>query len=341
MKSSLLCIFITVCAFAQAKNCDEYIMAGGPVYIRNKHNDCYLAAPSKYGMKCTTPDLFDWAADAIDRFAWKISIDPNGASGHGSYANTIENVAGPEFVWNPQRHYLSSTSNGRVLDLWWEIQSWTGRQAWMLREEDGYCKIQSYGLDRSSNKPTFLSYEYGTSNAKLVHDVRDANEFWYFEDITEIEIVGRNPTARLGMCQGDCDNDGECQNGYKCFRRNTGGEIPKGCFIGAAVMKGYDVCVPKNGPYSFPGKRKLSSNQGGAPGAVVLESPFDDDGPFDVIDEPDHFVVEVDFTSKWVAALFVAVLALTVAVFVALCRRMADTKVAAYSKVDYVSETEA
>jgi len=55
-----------------------------------------------------------------------------------------------------------------------------------------------------------------------------------------------------------------------------------------------------------------------------------------------RFAVELDFTSKWVAALLLAVLALTVVAFVTLCCRTwgGRTQVASYSKVDCVSDTD-
>lgn len=223
-----------------------------------------------------------------------------------------------------------------------------------MEEEDGDCTILKLDIENSGIQRGFLKLKTNVCEeceaVKLDTDHSlMITELWNFEDITEIDIVSANPTSKLGMCQGDCDDDGDCKTGYRCFKRYKGDEIPYGCFVGDADVSAWDVCIPKNGPYNFFyirmrgfRVRYVSSNKGSAAG-FFLDIPVDDDGPSDVIDEPDQFVVELDFTSKWVAALFVAVLALTVAAFVALCRRMTgqSTKVAAYSKVDYVSETEA
>lgn len=43
----------------------------------------------------------------------------------------------------------------------------------------------------------------------------------------------------LGLCEGDCDNDGECQAGLTCQQRSGNEDVP-GC-IGTAVS-GEDYC---------------------------------------------------------------------------------------------------
>jgi hypothetical protein len=58
-------------------------------------------------------------------------------------------------------------------------------------------------------------------------------------------IVGNNGGGGvfpLGLCQGDCDNDDECQDDLICFQRN-GGTIP-GC--GDNVNQQADFCIQKN-----------------------------------------------------------------------------------------------
>merc|ERR1712154_182808 len=158
---------------------------------------------------------------------------------------------------------------------------------------------------------------------------------------------GLDPTTKLGLCEGDCDDDDDCMDGYRCFfRKNTDSQIPYGCFVGDADVSNWDLCVNEATGYKAYNWGNPSSNKDGMdiihpsgmgmalPGPNMLDFPMD---------EPDEFVVELHFTSKWMGALFVAVLALTVAAFVALCCRKLGqgAQVASYSKVGYVSETEA
>jgi len=61
-----------------------------------------------------------------------------------------------------------------------------------------------------------------------------------------LEYVGSNPvtsdpSTRLGLCQGDCDNDSECTDGLRCFQR-SGTEDVVGC-TGADFNSGYDFCA--------------------------------------------------------------------------------------------------
>merc|ERR1712032_1624412 len=72
-------------------------------------------------------------------------------------------------------------------------------------------------------------------------------------------------------------------------------------------------------------------SSGSVPGNFLL----DPNHPMDPMDHPGRFVLELDFTSKWVAAGFVAMFALTVVAFAAMCCRKSGqgTKVDTYSKV--------
>jgi len=59
--------------------------------------------------------------------------------------------------------------------------------------------------------------------------------------IKNVSVRGRN-NPKLGMCEGDCDSDRDCQNGLKCHQRGRTGKVP-GC---AGTPKPYwDYCIPK------------------------------------------------------------------------------------------------
>ena len=59
----------------------------------------------------------------------------------------------------------------------------------------------------------------------------------------------------LAVCQGDCDNDNECQDGLICMQRNGNEEVP-GC---AGTAKKYtDYCIPAKSPPPGPRHRELT-----------------------------------------------------------------------------------
>lgn len=49
----------------------------------------------------------------------------------------------------------------------------------------------------------------------------------------------------LGRCEGDCDNDGDCQSGFECFQRNGGEPVP-GC--SGIDDSSIDYCIVSTAP---------------------------------------------------------------------------------------------
>jgi len=77
------------------------------------------------------------------------------------------------------------------------------------------------------------------------------------DDRKELMRVGNNgsPSSAfpLAECEGDCDRDGDCQDGLICFQR-TGFETVDGCFGEDELKKGTDVCIvgPTLSPTASP-----------------------------------------------------------------------------------------
>ena len=48
--------------------------------------------------------------------------------------------------------------------------------------------------------------------------------------LVSLKFVGADPSGMLGQCEGDCDNDGQCQSGLVCYQKDAGspGTVP-GC----------------------------------------------------------------------------------------------------------------
>ena len=59
--------------------------------------------------------------------------------------------------------------------------------------------------------------------------------------IKNVSVRGRN-NPKLGMCEGDCDRDTDCQDGLKCYQRSGSGSVP-GC--AGNPKRDWDYCVPK------------------------------------------------------------------------------------------------
>eukprot|EP00980_Cylindrotheca_fusiformis_P000755 scaffold175_cov153-Cylindrotheca_fusiformis.AAC.7 len=78
----------------------------------------------------------------------------------------------------------------------------------------------------------------------------------------EIPIVkvGEEPATPLGRCEGDCDGDGECGSGLKCFQRTEAFKAVPGCSGGAQDSSLFDYCVRNSD--NFPALTKLGANPG-------------------------------------------------------------------------------
>ena len=63
-----------------------------------------------------------------------------------------------------------------------------------------------------------------------------------YDPVGRIELSGTNDdnAKNLQACIGECDNDGQCAMGLKCFQRSNGETIP-GC-KGAGGGKTWDYC---------------------------------------------------------------------------------------------------
>jgi len=74
-------------------------------------------------------------------------------------------------------------------------------------------------------------------------------------DYPEVKYIG-NPATNLGLCEGDCDDDEDCQPGLMCFQRRSGREKVPGCSkTGGDVRRNFDVCyrgLPSQNPSKSP-----------------------------------------------------------------------------------------
>ena len=63
-----------------------------------------------------------------------------------------------------------------------------------------------------------------------------------YDPTGSVELQGDNDNkaTNLEACIGECDNDGQCKDGLKCFQRSKGETIP-GC-VGDGAGKDWDYC---------------------------------------------------------------------------------------------------
>merc|ERR1719271_1732885 len=82
---------------------------------------------------------------------------------------------------------------------------------------------------------------------------------------TELSGGNDNDATGLEARIGECDNDGQCKDGLKCFQRDDGETIP-GC-TGPGAGKDWDYCYD---PSWTPG----TTTPAAAPAAAAASSPF-------------------------------------------------------------------
>lgn len=62
-----------------------------------------------------------------------------------------------------------------------------------------------------------------------------------------VKYVSNPPNGRLGECEGDCDNNGQCAEGLTCYQRDRNEDVP-GCSGGTSDSSLTDYCVRPAGP---------------------------------------------------------------------------------------------
>merc|ERR1712048_1523277 len=80
-----------------------------------------------------------------------------------------------------------------------------------------------------------------------------------------------NKATNLKACTGECDNDGQCAYGLKCFQRSNGEPIP-GCW-GKGKGPGWDYCYDPTLPILLSG-----TNDGNAKNLKACTGECDNDG---------------------------------------------------------------
>jgi hypothetical protein len=64
--------------------------------------------------------------------------------------------------------------------------------------------------------------------------------------LTQVQFVGNNHFPRaafpLGLCEGDCDRDSDCQGNLRCFQRGASRESVPGCTGADADATRFDYC---------------------------------------------------------------------------------------------------
>merc|ERR1719271_1401797 len=95
-----------------------------------------------------------------------------------------------------------------------------------------------------------------------------------YDPTGSVELSGGNDNGATGLeaCIGECDNDGQCKDGLKCFQRDDGETIP-GC-TGPGAGKDWDYCYD---PSWTPGTTTPAAEPAPAGGPVELGGTNDGD----------------------------------------------------------------
>jgi hypothetical protein len=92
-----------------------------------------------------------------------------------------------------------------------------------------------------------------------VNEKLDATATSYCVEVDPGKLVNYGGTpplthSSLGECQGDCDNDSDCEEGLICFQRAKNWKVP-GCWFGDQDGSDTDYCIaatPTDPPYFLP-----------------------------------------------------------------------------------------
>ena len=307
-----------VCMMSLCDAVSTFSGSGNYWYICNRANDkCLASSPSDDKVYVKSVD-FHW--EEQPNFVWIVTKSSN--------EYRFES-AGKRY---DERKYLSTDSDGDYVDL----NTFSGdKQRWNIEKkgsQNDYAFYHIYNEDLYKDPdacwfwctPAHL-YANG-NNADLKIPEHLEAEHWYFVPVDPYDNLGMDPgSSTMTQCQGDCDNDDDCKNGYDCYYRDYNKckkdcEMPEECFIkpGETSNAGpgaWDMCISNTVPVMLP-----------------FEAPQPSDGG------KYYFV----FDSKWVAAVAVVLTVVNLVIISVWCTRSRTcrTKKVAYEMVDVESEAE-
>eukprot|EP00980_Cylindrotheca_fusiformis_P002671 scaffold624_cov150-Cylindrotheca_fusiformis.AAC.4 len=77
----------------------------------------------------------------------------------------------------------------------------------------------------------------------------------------------------LGRCEGDCDDDPDCEDGLICFQRGANDPVP-GCSGGSSDSSRTDYCIPENNPVPTPPPTPAPVSSGILPLRATYDFPL-------------------------------------------------------------------
>merc|ERR1719262_632537 len=130
-------------------------------------------------------------------------------------------------------------------------------------DNDGQCKSGLKCFQRKGYTPVPGCSGKGKSGWDYCYDPTGS---------TELQGGNDNKAKNLDACIGECDNDGQCKPGLKCFQRNGIGPVP-GC-AGVSNPEGdWDYCYDPTGSVELQGP-----NDNGAKNLEACIGECDNDG---------------------------------------------------------------
>jgi hypothetical protein len=105
-------------------------------------------------------------------------------------------------------------------------------------DRDSDCVGRLKCFFRDSSKEKVPGCQIGGTGDVPIYD-------YCYDPDAEYPLVSRGPGPNklLGRCEGDCDQDSDCDEGLKCFGRDSSKEKVPGCLIGGTGdVPTYDYC---------------------------------------------------------------------------------------------------
>jgi hypothetical protein len=105
----------------------------------------------------------------------------------------------------------------------------------------------------------------------------DRNNMGGLRRLNNLDIIGNNfgSDYPLGLCEGDCDNDGECKGHLVCFHR-TGSQTIPGCSGDKPKYSGIDFCYDPT-THPLPKLNIVGNNFGSGYPLGLCEGDCDND----------------------------------------------------------------
>jgi hypothetical protein len=255
-------------------------------------------------------NLCSWRTRAATSFSNDRLIRPNekgrATSRTASAWSTIHNESHPRHGPSPTLAYLVTMVRSYLSSLTLAALLWGGDSALRRSGQGDRASEQQQGATANADVGKLLTVnendpvdpDVGGDSGSPQGQLQRAAQQGY----PSLDVLGNNGSPAsvypLGLCQGDCDDDDDCEGDLVCFQRSAGGGGVPGCQ--GSDSKGLDYCVNPQAPN---GDTQDDYNQDDGSGNNVnpTTSYIDPAGDslFKMHWEPNYFWQEEEAERRW------------------------------------------